>query len=253
MYLAHLNWQEAEKVFAKEDLVALVPVGSTEQHGPIGPLGTDFIIPTALAADIEARTEVLVVPTMPFGVAAHHTSFPGTIDIGVEGLYAVMKGVVDNLTKHGVKRILFLNGHGGNTPVLERVALEAYRGGALCALIDWWSLAPELDPAWRGGHGDGQEVSMLMSIDENLVHKDYLIPTNVSHLSDALQNVYLNLVRFNGASVKIVRDVRGVVDSGGFGGSDSGQASKELGQSMRDGVASYIVSFIEEFKKLQVG
>lgn len=252
MQLAHLNWQEAETLLKKENLVALVPVGSTEQHGPIGPLGTDFIIPDYLAKQIEQRTEVLVVPTMPFGVAAHHTSFPGTIDIGVDGLYLVMKGVVENLQKHGVKRFIFLNGHGGNSAVLERVALEAHRKGALGALIEWWTLAPALNPDWRGGHGDAQEAAMILAIDESLVKKEYLIETNACHLSKNLTNTHLGLVQFQNAPVKIIRDVRSVVNSGGFGGSDSAVATKQWGEAMAAGVIDYLNAFVNEFKSLKI-
>ena len=184
MYLAHLNWQQAKRAFAKDDLVAIIPIGSTEQHGPVGPLGTDFLIPDYFAKQIEKRTEVLIVPTVPFGIATHHVEFSGTIDIGFDGLYAVIKGIVDGLSRHGVKKFVFLNGHGGNTPALDKVALEANKKGCLCAQIDWWSLAPMLNPEWKGGHGDGQEVSMIMAIDENLINKDDLMETKVNHLSD---------------------------------------------------------------------
>ena len=141
MYLAHLNWQQAKRAFAKDDLVAIIPIGSTEQHGPVGPLGTDFLIPDYFAKQIEKRTEVLIVPTVPFGIATHHVEFSGTIDIGFDGLYAVIKGIVDGLSRHGVKKFVFLNGHGGNTPALDKVALEANKKGCLCAQIDWWNVA----------------------------------------------------------------------------------------------------------------
>lgn len=251
MYLANLNWQEAEKLFKREDLVALIPLGSTEQHGPIGPLGTDFFVPDYLAKCVEKRTEVLVAPTMPYGVATHHTSFPGTIDIGMDGLYLVMQGITNSLSKHGVKRFIFLNGHGGNDPVLERVALELNRMGGLGAIIDWWSLAPALNSDWRGGHGDGQEVAMMLAIDETLVKREYLIETKVEHLSKNLINTHLNQVQFQGGSVKIIRDVRSVVNSGGYGGSDSAKATKEWGEAMAARITDYIVDFIEEFKTVE--
>lgn len=252
MYLANMTWQQAEKAFAKENLVALIPVGSIEQHGPVGPLGTDYIIPTELACRIERRTEVLVVPGMPFGVATHHVKFPGTIDIGYEALYSVMTGITNNLLKHGIKKFIFINGHGGNTPVLERVGLDLNQQGAIGALIDWWVLAPQLNPEWIGGHGDGQEVSAIMAIDERLVDLHDVAKTHVSHLSPDMPNVYLGTVKFKGALVKVMRDVRSVVDSGGYGGpTDSSQATRELGVEMLQGVTDYIIDFIEEFKKIK--
>lgn len=251
MYLAHLNWQQAKNILKKEDLVVIVPIGSTEQHGPIGPLGTDFLIPEHFAKVIDSRTEVLITPTVPFGIASHHVEFAGTIDIGFEGLYSVIKGIVDGLSRHGAKKFVFLNGHGGNTPALDKVALEANKQGCLCAQIDWWSLAPLLNPEWKGGHGDGQEVSMIMAIDESLVNTDDLVLTKVNHLSENLINTHLNSVDFKGVAVKIVRSVDKVVNNGGFGGSDSYSANKQWGEDMKTALLDYIVDFINEFKTVK--
>lgn len=252
MYLAHLNWQQAKEILKKDDLVVVIPIGSTEQHGPVGPLGTDFLIPEYFAKCIDKRTEVLITPTVPFGIATHHIKFAGTIDIGFEGLYTVIKGIVDGLKRHGARKFLFLNGHGGNSVALDKVALEANRDGCLCAQIDWWSLAPLLNPDWKGGHGDGQEVSMIMAIDENLINKDYLIPTKVYHLSPNLRNIHLNAVNFKGATIKIVRGVEKVVNNGGFGGSDSYSANKKWGEDMKVALLNYIVDFINEFKSVKI-
>lgn len=249
MFLAHLTWQEAERVLQQEDLVVVIPTGSTEQHGPIAPLGTDFIIPDHLAALIEERTGALIVPTMPFGVAPHHTSFPGTIDIGADGLYLVVKGIVSNLMKHGAKRFLFLNGHGGNDPVLDNVGLEAFREGGLCAQINWWSLAPALNPEWITGHGDAQETAMIRAIDHSLIKGGVPAPVKVNHLSENLVNTHLNQVLFANAHVKIIRDVRATADIGGFGGLDSGLGALEWGQAMKEAVLEYCIMFVEEFKK----
>lgn len=252
MFLAHLNWQEAESVLKAKDLVVIIPLGSTEQHGPLGPLGTDFIIPQHLAEQIEAKTKALVVPTMPFGVAAHHTDFPGTIDIGLEGLTCVMRGVVENLMKHGARRFLFLNGHGGNDPALDKVGLETFRAGGLCAQINWWSLAPALNSQWITGHGDAQEVAMIRAIDNSLIRDNSLIPTTVNHLSAELHNTHLNQVRFGNAAVKVIRDVRSTVNSGGFGGLESGLGTQEWGKEMLEAVVDYCVGFVEAFRQVDI-
>ena len=252
MFLAHLNWQDAQAALKKKDLVVVVPLGSTEQHGPLGPLGTDFIIPDHLAALIEKRTDVLVAPTMPFGVSPHHTGFPGTIDIGVDALYLVMKGVTTNLMRHGAGRFLFLNGHGGNDPALDRVGLEVFREGGLCAQINWWSLAPALNPKWTTGHGDAQEVAMMRAIAPSLIKDASLISTRVNNVSDSLVNTHLNQVKFGKAGVKIIRDVRSTVNSGGFGGLDSSLGTLEWGEEMKAAVADYCVAFIDEFRKVDL-
>lgn len=252
MYLAHLNWKQAESVLQKKDLITLVVLGSTEQHGAVGLLGTDFIIPDYMAKRIDARTEVLVTPTMPFGVAPHHTSFPGTIDIGFDGLYCVMKGLVSNLMKHGARKFLFLNGHGGNDAVLEKVALEAFREGGLCAQINWWALAPVLNPKWVTGHGDAQEVAMIRAIDPELIKMEYLVPFELNHMTPKMPNTYMNQVQFGKAGVKVTRDVRSTVSTGGFGGLDPSLGTVEWGREMGDAVIDYCVEFIDEFRTVDL-
>lgn len=124
MKLAHLNWRKAEPVLADPETVVVVPIGSTEQHGPVGPLGTDWLIPEWITNEMEKRTNILVTPVIPFGVATHHTSFPGTIDMGLETLIAVMRGVFGSLARHGARRFVVVNGHGGNDPAIEKAGLE---------------------------------------------------------------------------------------------------------------------------------
>ena len=252
MFLAHLNWQQAEPLLKKENLVTMIVVGSTEQHGAIGLLGTDFIIPDYMAKRIEERTEVLVTPTMPFGVAPHHTSFPGTIDIGADGLYCVIKGITKNLMAHGARKFFILNGHGGNDAVLEKVALETFRDGGLCAQVNWWSLAPTLNPKWVTGHGDAQEVAMIRAIDNTLITDKYLVPYKLNHMSDALVNTYMNQVQFRNASVKVTRDVCCTVSTGGFGGLDPSLGTLEWGKEMGEAVIDYCVAFIDEFRKVDL-
>lgn len=251
MYLGNLNWQQAGKLLQNENQVILVPLGSTEQHGPIGPLGTDYIIPSYFAEEINKRTDVLITPTMPFGVATHHTSFPGTIDIEPEGLYKVMKSIAENLMKHGGRKFVFLNGHGGNTATLDRVGLEVFRAGGLASIIDWWSLAPEINPEWKGGHGDRQEVSVIAAIDESLVNEKDMVASKANQI-DGLENNYFNQVIFRGTHMKIIRDIASTINHGGLSAIDSFDADKKLGKDICEGVVEHAVAFIDEFRKIDL-
>jgi creatinine amidohydrolase len=249
MRLDEMTWKQAEQYFAG-DVLAVLPVGSVEQHGPIGPLGTDYLIPAELARRLEERLDVLVLPAMPYGVSPYHMSFPGTVNIGHDTLRAVVANITSSLMLHGVRRFLILNGHGGNTPAIEAVCLDVYRRGGLTALVEWWSLAPQLNPAWLGGHGDGQEASAIMAAYPGLVDKGNLFAGEANHLSPALTNIHLNAVKFRGATVKIIRDVRDVMPTGAFGGPDpSAQADAAVGAAMLAAVTDYIAAFAAEFKK----
>lgn len=252
MRLDKLTWKQAENYF-KGDVLAVLPVGSVEQHGPLGPLGTDYFIPEEIARLIDERLDVLVLPALPYGVAPHHMSFPGTINVGHDALREVVGNIVSSLMAHGVRRFLILNGHGGNSPALESVCLELYKKGGLAAIIDWWMLAPQLNPSWLGGHGDGLEASVMMAIRPEWVDKQNLFPGEVHHLSDSLQNIHLNVVKFGKGTVKVIRDVRDVVSHGAYGGpDDSALADAGTGQEVLSAVIDYIVAFLAEFKKVSL-
>ena len=145
MFLEQISWKQAEDYFKKRDL-AVIPVGSTENHGSQLALGTDFLIPRNLCERMDSRLNCLIAPTIPYGVADQHTHFPGTITIGYDGLYDLVTRIADQLYGHGIRHFVFLNGHGGNTPVLQRVCMELDDKHAVGCVLDWWSLAGELNP-----------------------------------------------------------------------------------------------------------
>ena len=149
MYLAKMTTAQAKEAFEKDPII-VIPVGSTEQHGTQGALGTDFMVPSYLADHVEDVDNVIVAPTVPYGVCPYHLSFEGSINIGYEGLYMVLHGIMDSLMQHGAKRFVVLNGHGGNTPSIDRAALEVYHKGGVCASVDWWSLVAQLDKKFDG-------------------------------------------------------------------------------------------------------
>ena len=169
MYLAKMTTAQAKEAFEKDPII-VIPVGSTEQHGTQGALGTDFMVPSYLADHVEDVDNVIVAPTVPYGVCPYHLSFEGSINIGYEGLYMVLHGIMDSLMQHGAKRFVVLNGHGGNTPSIDRAALEVYHKGGVCASVDWWSLVAQLDKKFDGGHGDVLETSAMMAIAPESVH-----------------------------------------------------------------------------------
>ncbi len=252
MILSKMTWKEAERSFGNSK-VALLPVGSVEQHGPIGPLGTDYLIPQEFAERLEEKNpkDRILLPPVPYGVCPYHLGFPGTINIGDEALYAVVKGIVNSLVRHGMKKFVFLNGHGGNGPALDKAALEVYRAEGLVAIVDWWVLAGQIDPEWMGGHGAGQETSVMMAVDPSSVTKENCFGAEIGHLSEKLRNTHINSVRYGKGSVRIIRDVRDVTSNGAYGGEDAPEdASAETGKAILDTLTEYMDAFITEFTAL---
>ncbi len=168
-----------------EDDVVLLPVGSTEQHGPHLPLGTDHMIALELALRASEETGAPVYPAVPYGVSRHHMGFPGTVSLRTETMIAVLRDVHRSLLHHGALCTFVVNGHGGNEPALGAVTEEEER----FHWVSWWKLAPteELDTDW-GGHADELETSVAMYLFPDLVRDEEAVkdgrPTEVWEYPD---------------------------------------------------------------------
>jgi len=112
MRLAELNWMEIDAYLKKDNRLILV-LGSTEQHGYLS-VSTDVKVPLSLADAASQQTGVLVAPPLSFGVSPYFLAYPGTISLRVETLVNVVGDIVRSVYRQGFKRILVLNGHGGN-------------------------------------------------------------------------------------------------------------------------------------------
>jgi len=110
VWLQELTWEEAAAYLRERDTI-LVPCGTTEQHGPAGPLGLDSYVAIALAEDAARKAGVLTAPPIWYGDSSHHLGFAGTISLRTETLMQIVQDVVRSLARHGFKHILFINGH----------------------------------------------------------------------------------------------------------------------------------------------
>ena len=176
--LYSMTYEEAKEYFSKHDVVIL-PIGSHEQHGPANPLGTDFLIANALAKEAAKRTGVAALPAIPFGVSFHHMHFPGTITIAEHVLEEYVLEILKSLAKWGVKKVLIINGHGGNLYTLMIVSRRAREElGIKVYIYQWWTssrekLAELFEPDERG-HAAAAETSLNMYLNEQWVRKDKL-------------------------------------------------------------------------------
>lgn len=174
--LERMTWSEAREHMRATE-VALIPVGSTEQHGPHLPLGTDFIAANALAERVAQETGVVSTPVIPIGVSAHHRQFWGTLTVSPGTFRAYMREVALSLASHGLSRLVFVNGHGGNGPALQEVC-RALRSDRLYAVVwQWWTtqaIRDLFEEAFRsrGTHAGAGETSVLWAIEPGLVRQD---------------------------------------------------------------------------------
>jgi creatinine amidohydrolase len=178
---------EIEAIGDADESVAVVPVGSVEQHGPHLPVATDTILATAVTAlGVERVSDLPVVVTPPVwtGNSPHHMSFGGTISIGVRGLLDVLERVAESVFANGFDALLFVNGHGGNTDVLGSAVQEiAEVQDAEVLGLTYFQLAPEVVESVResdvGGiaHAGELETSMMLHLRPDLVREDAIEAT----------------------------------------------------------------------------
>jgi creatinine amidohydrolase len=126
-YLPDMTWPEVADLLTRSDMV-IIPVGALEEHGPQGPIGTDFYNGTEQAELIAQQTDVLVAPILMPGNSPYHMGFPGTITLSAETLEKVYFEAAQSLIAHGFRRFIFLNAHGGNAAttrfIVDRINQE---------------------------------------------------------------------------------------------------------------------------------
>ena len=177
MYLGDEAWPDLGDYFADESL-ALVPLGSTEQHGPHLPESTDHVIAEAFAREAADRTGFLCTPTVNVGVSPHHRQFHGTMWVDAPVFRDYVASLTRNLTYHGIDRVVFVNAHGGNVEHLREVGRRVRDDGTAYAVEWMWdeSIPDLVDDCFEqnGPHGGPKETAMLQYLEPDLVHDDRL-------------------------------------------------------------------------------
>jgi len=168
-------WQEfAELVPGKIDTV-LVPMGSLEPHGVI-PNGTDNLSPEAMARDIGERLNALIAPTLNYGMTAAMKGYPGAVSIPEEAYAPFAEAVLQNLADQKFKNIIVLNGHGGNTNVLNQAATRvANRAKVRVLVLNWWVVADDITKAVfkeNGGHAGNNETAYVQAFLPAYIHPE---------------------------------------------------------------------------------
>ncbi|EMA41800.1 creatininase family protein [Halobiforma nitratireducens] len=165
--------------------VAVLPTGSTEQHGPALPLGMDHMAAQAFARTAAEEknaadddVSAVVLPTIPVGVSVHHRQFDGTLYVSEETFEQYVTETLSSLAEHGLRKAVVVNGHGGNGGALRRTARRLRdEETAFAPPWNWWDAVDDLaDDLFDevGGHADAMESSLLWHVREELVVPDEL-------------------------------------------------------------------------------
>jgi creatinine amidohydrolase len=175
MYLAEEAWPDLATYFEEESL-ALVPLGSTEQHGPHLPEGTDHIIAEGFARAAAERSGYLCTPTVTVGVSPHHRQFHGTMWVDAPQFRDYVESLTRNLTYHGIDRVVYVNAHGGNVEHLREVGRRLRDAGDAYACEWMWdnSIADLIEERFDqpGPHGGPKETALVQHLAGDLVHDD---------------------------------------------------------------------------------
>lgn len=167
MQLSDVAWTDADNV---ETDIALLPVGSTEQHGPHAPLGTDALIASGIASAGADRyaDDVVVGPTIPIGVAEEHRQFTGSLWVTEETFRRYVRETIESLTHHGFNRVVIVNGHGGNIDALrESCAAISRHDGVYAVPYTWFNAV-----SGEMGHGGPLETALVRHLYPDLVRED---------------------------------------------------------------------------------
>ncbi len=175
--LLHMStWREIDERL-KTSRTVVIPIGSNEQHGPMGLLGTDWLCPEIIAHAAHDEGDILIAPTFNIGMAQHHLGFAGTISLRPSTFMAAISDWVSSLARHGFDRIYFLNGHGGNIATIEATFSEIYADYSYSAepcpfilkLRNWWDLpgisrlCAKLYPDGHGSHATPSEIAVTFA------------------------------------------------------------------------------------------
>ena len=252
-----LTWPEINEAVASRKVV-VVPIGSTEQHGPHLPLDVDVVCPVGVA-HAAARLipdGVLIMPPIVHGYTGHVMDFPGTINIHWETFIKMVVDVGKSLAHHGFKKIVFLNGHGSNIPNLDlasrRVNIET---DAECIATSWWTMLTvdkKFLPAWReskfpGGcaHACELETSVYLYLDEDNVRRDKIEDGEIAfHVTQRSDFQWVDL--FGAGPGTPISWTASYSDSGVLG--QATLASKEKGERAVKEASTQLARMITEFR-----
>lgn len=248
VWLQDMKWEEVENALVGSSNVAIVPVGSTEQHGKHLPLGTDSFAAIGLANDVAERTNTVVAPPIWFGWSPHHMWLPGTITLRPETLVEVVVDVCKSLIHHGFTKLVIINGHRmANLPPLQlacaRVGQET---GSIVKLVDPWPLSEKIRRELNIpslGHADDLETSHMLFLHPELCEMEKVVKY-VPPLSNHYGETWLPHLLPSGEELEERKRL-----SGGSGRWPE-YATAEKGEMIHNALVNGIVELVEDLKKL---
>jgi creatinine amidohydrolase len=267
-YLPHMTSPEVQDLLTRTDMVIL-PIGSLEQHGLQGPIGTDILGVIERGKLIAQKTDVLVAPILLPGNSPYHMAFAGTITLPAETIQLVYFQAAQSLLAHGFKRFLILNGHAGNTATVQYLVdrINQETAGIAVELDDaaqpFLTRAPRPGPPAFDRHGGVSETSRSLYLTPNLVnmavartapltlrpHLEKILPEVVAGDPTATR-VFL-AESLKAASTGKGTSTKDMTETGVWSALDVKAATAERGRVETEASVNAAVAFIERWKQLR--
>jgi creatinine amidohydrolase len=251
VWINELTWEEIDSYLESDDII-IWPIGSTEQHGPAGPLGVDTYVAIALAEDAARQSHVLCVPPLWYGDSSHHLAFAGTLSIRTETMMLIVQDIARCLAKHGFRKILIINGHkSANLPALlsaTKNLREFEMSDVFFAVIDPMKMARGIAPHIKETpeHHSGElEISHVWYRWPELIRSDRLTHELVPFDEVFGEFSHNDLLAGGGDTIDMPwtsSEQRAFTPTGSF--TPSAKASPEKGKRYHDYQVDIIVRYI---------
>lgn len=258
-----MAWWEAEEKL-KKTKVAIVPVGATEQHGLHIGLGADWIQAWEIAKRVGEKSDVLILPVLTYGVSGHHKEFPGVVTLEESTYQQVIYEILTNLNREKIGKVVFINGHGGNTAAIV-AALKKARDdfGMLGSILQWWTVwgSRKIFSQKFEAHAGYAETAFMLASRPEAVKMEYAILSPTKQFDNDIKIIRSGLAKFDDGDVLLPLKTADVSITGSMTETDPDeelgtknytQITKEFSIQLMDEYVNWICRFIEKFETMTV-
>jgi len=259
--LEDMSWMEAEEAFQRSNTV-IVPVGTLHAHGPT-PIGIDASSVGRLADLVGRKTGLLTLPLMPYGENDKMRAYPGSITISQQVMEAFYTDMCRSLHQNGIRKVIFLNGHGGNREPLTRAGRNVRELGMLIVVLEWWTIGKKLTPELFPEGTDIWELALAVAIGgpdiADLRGGGYKgewgsNPPLRKLFGEKIRPLGFNNFEFNGAPALIPIDAWDIdVNSPPEVEKSALEDLQRRGEASIERLAEHIAEFAKEFQGVDVG
>jgi len=254
-FLSEMSWREAKEAF-KKTTVAVVPIGCVHAHADAA-LGIDNISIEEIAKRLAGKTNAILCPTIPYGPTESLMDYPGSIHVNGEILKNMLLDVCRSLYKWGIRKIIYLNGHGGNDYTIRKVGDQLRTElGMIGVLVDWWILISELDSKYKDVTSTTSEPAISAAMDLMDPMKARLrIHKKVTFLGDKFSKLGWRGGPYKfGKGSNIIVGMRGPerFEQPEMGEILGSKASADVGLEILEIVSDYLIGLIKEFEKIEI-